>query len=67
LIFIAGIHRNNFGQLGLHRPYLTADPKDRHTVETQMPRMFSAVQQYVAEMGSPAISFNKSSIPSHLK
>ena len=51
LIFIAGVHRVNFGELGLHRPYLASAPQSRETVEKQVPLMLSMIKSYVAEMG----------------
>jgi hypothetical protein len=51
LIFIAGVSRSNYGELGLHRPYLAAAPQSRETVQQQVPLMLSMVKSYVAEMG----------------
>lgn len=51
LIFIAGVRRVNFGELGLHRPYLASAPQSRETVEKQVPLMLSMIKSYVAEMG----------------
>ena len=51
LIFIAGVMRLNWGELGLHRPYLAAAPQSRDTIERQLPLMLAAVKNYVAEMG----------------
>lgn len=51
LIFIAGVERRNFGQVGLHRPYFAAAPQSRETIEKQVPLMLSMVKSYIAEMG----------------
>jgi hypothetical protein len=51
LIFIAGVERRNFGQVGLHRPYLAAAPQSRETIEKQVPLMLSMIKSYIAEMG----------------
>jgi hypothetical protein len=52
LIFIAGVRRTVFnGALGLHRPYLSALPQSRETVEKQVPLMLSMLKTYVNEMG----------------
>jgi Clp protease len=51
LIFIAGVERRNFGQVGLHRPYFAAAPQSRETIEKQVPLMLSVVNNYITEMG----------------
>jgi hypothetical protein len=51
LIFIAGVKRENFGELGLHRPYFASAPLSRQQIEKQLPVMRSAVKGYVEEMG----------------
>lgn len=51
LIFIAGVQRMNFGQIGLHRPYLAAAPQSREAIEKQVPLMLSVVRDYIIEMG----------------
>lgn len=51
LIFIAGVNRENYGELGLHRPHLAIAPQDREAVEQQILRIFSAIKSYIAEMG----------------
>jgi hypothetical protein len=52
LIFIAGVRRAIFdGELGLHRPYLSALPQSRETLEKQVPLMLSMLKTYVNEMG----------------
>ena len=39
------------GELGLHRPYLSAVPQSGETVEKQVPLMLSMLKSYVNEMG----------------
>jgi hypothetical protein len=51
LIFIAGVNRYNYGELGLHRPYFASAPLSREQIEKQVPLMRSAVKKYVEEMG----------------
>jgi hypothetical protein len=51
LIFIAGVHRVNDGELGLHRPFFASAPQSREILEKQVPLMLSLVKSYVAEMG----------------
>ena len=52
LIFNAGVRRAVIdGVLGLHRPYLSALPQSRETVEKQVPLMLSMLKNYVNEMG----------------
>jgi hypothetical protein len=51
LIFIAGVKRFNYGELGLHRPYFASAPLGREQIEKQAPIMRAAVKTYVAEMG----------------
>jgi hypothetical protein len=51
LIFISGVKRFNFGELGLHRPYFASAPLSNAQIEKQMPIMRSAVKEYVEEMG----------------
>ena len=51
LIFIAGVTRASFGELGLHRPYLSTAPQSRETLEKQVPLMLSMLKNYVNEMG----------------
>jgi hypothetical protein len=51
LIFIAGVERKGFDELGLHRPYLAAAPQSRVILEKRVPLMLSMVKSYVAEMG----------------
>ena len=51
LIFIAGVYRINYGEIGLHRPFLAAAPQSRETVEKQVPLMLSLIKNYVTEMG----------------
>jgi hypothetical protein len=51
LIFIAGVNRTNYGELGLHRPYFASAPLSREQIEKQVPLMRSAVKKYVEEMG----------------
>jgi hypothetical protein len=51
LIFIAGVQRGSFGELGLHRPYFSSAPQSRETLEKQVPLMISMIKSYIAEMG----------------
>jgi hypothetical protein len=51
LIFIAGVQRQNNGQLGLRRPYFAAAPQSGETIEQQIPLMLSMVKGYISEMG----------------
>jgi hypothetical protein len=51
LIFIAGVRRTSFGELGLHRPYYGSAPQTRQQLEKQVPLMLAALKQYVSEMG----------------
>jgi hypothetical protein len=51
LIYIAGMYRDNYGIIGLHRPYLASSPQERAKVEQQIPKLFADIEQYVAEMG----------------
>jgi hypothetical protein len=51
LIFISGVYRRNYGELGLHRPYFASAPLSREQIEKQMPLMQAAVRKYVEEMG----------------
>ena len=59
LIFIAGVRRYNFGEIGLHRPYLSDTPRSREELERLIPRMLSLVKEYVAEMGVNESFFNQ--------
>ena len=51
LIFIAGVKRFNYGELGLHRPYFASASLSREQIEKQAPIMRDAVKTYVEEMG----------------
>jgi hypothetical protein len=51
LVFIAGVYRVNFGDLGLHRPYLDSAPQIRATLDQQAPSKFAVIRDYVIEMG----------------
>jgi hypothetical protein len=51
LIFIAGVKRINFGEIGLHRPYFASAPQNRQILEKQVPLMLSLIKSYIAEMG----------------
>lgn len=50
LIFIAGVQRYNYGEIGLHRPFLATAPQSRSLIEKQVPMMLSQIKAYVAEM-----------------
>ena len=51
LIFISGVKRINFGEIGLHRPFFASAPQERQVLEKQVPLMLSLVKSYVGEMG----------------
>jgi hypothetical protein len=51
LIFIAGVQRLNFGEIGLHRPHLASAPQSRQLLEKQIPFLLSQIKGYVSEMG----------------
>jgi hypothetical protein len=59
LIFIAGVLRWNWGELGLHRPYLATAPQSRQTIEKQLPFILSQIKNYVAEMGITENFYNQ--------
>lgn len=48
LIFIAGVERNNLGEIGLHRPYLDTDEEQ---LRDQLPMLYARAKDYVIEMG----------------
>lgn len=48
LIFIAGVERTDFGEIGLHRPYLD---RDQELLEDHLPMLNAKVKAYVADMG----------------
>ncbi len=50
LIFIAGVARHNYGELGLHRPYVASEPQRRQQLEKYVPEMLSSVKAYISEM-----------------
>jgi hypothetical protein len=56
LIFIAGVERNNLGEIGLHRPYLDTDADQ---LQHHLPMLYSRVKDYVAEMGVDDSFFQK--------
>jgi hypothetical protein len=51
LIYIAGVTRNNFGLIGLHRPYFASTPLSRREIERQAPLMLQMIKDYVQSMG----------------
>lgn len=51
LIFIAGVTRVSYGELGLHRPYLANAPQSRQAIETELPIVLSEVRKYISDMG----------------
>jgi len=59
LIFIAGVKRYNFGELGLHRPYFGSAPLTREQIEKQMPIIRNVLKEYVEEMGITASFFER--------
>lgn len=57
LIYVGGVRRVNSGAIGLHRPYLTGQPRGERAVVSAASAMFAEVRRYVAEMGiTPAFS-----------
>jgi hypothetical protein len=59
LIFIAGRQRHSLGELGLHRPYLAAQPLGRDAISQQLPKLFEIVKSYVSEMGVGDLFFQQ--------
>jgi len=51
LIYIAGVHRTNLGQIGLHRPYFGSAPLEKAEIEKQYPLILSKLKTYILEMG----------------
>jgi hypothetical protein len=51
LIYIAGVRRENNGWIGLHRPYLAAEPLSREQIEQAAPLMLGKIREYVRAMG----------------
>ena len=50
LVFIGGVSRLNFGEIGLHRPYLTGVPRSDAEVEELVSVMLDQIREYVDEM-----------------
>ena len=59
LIYIAGLRRDNYGTIGLHRPYLASAPHSRQTIESQVPLMLQRLKVYVQEMGVTDIFYQE--------
>ena len=51
LIYIGGVTRLNYGEIGLHRPYLSGNPRPASEVRLAVGEMIQSLQDYVAEMG----------------
>lgn len=51
LIFISGVTRGNYGELGLHRPFLASAPLNRQAIEDQYPEILVQIKRFVSEMG----------------
>jgi hypothetical protein len=51
LIFIAGVRRYSYGELGLHRPYFSSTPRGREALEKAVPLLLSTLKSYIADMG----------------
>lgn len=51
LIYIGATTRQNFGELGLHRPYLAGMPRSEAEIVSAVEAMLTHVRAYVAEMG----------------
>ncbi len=51
LIYIAGVHRTNAGQIGMHRPYFGSAPLEKSEIEKQYPLILSKLKAYISEMG----------------
>lgn len=51
LAFIGGVHRSNFGEIGLHRPYLSGEPRSEEEVRLAVVRMLADIRDYVHDLG----------------
>lgn len=51
LVYIGGVRRSNFGEIGLHRPYLAGNPRPEAEVEMLVSQMLDEIQDYVNELG----------------
>lgn len=51
LVFIGGVERSSFGEIGLHRPYLAGAPRSNAEVGKLVSRMLDQIRDYVDEMG----------------
>lgn len=51
LVYIGGVSRSNFGEIGLHRPYLAGAPRSDAEVEELVSVMLYQIREYVDEMG----------------
>jgi hypothetical protein len=59
LIYIAGVRRNNFGIIGLHRPYVASAPQSRQEIESQDPSIPQQLKSYLQEMGMTDIVYHE--------
>ncbi|HEY1615392.1 MAG TPA: hypothetical protein VGF97_17050 [Rhizomicrobium sp.] len=50
LVYIAGVTRQNFGSIGLHRPYFTGTPMPPSQLVSTMRKMLADIHAYVTEM-----------------
>jgi hypothetical protein len=51
LVYIAGETRWSFGEIGLHRPYLSGKPQSPQEIEKALSTMLKSLRSYVGEMG----------------
>lgn len=51
LVYIGGVRRSNFGEVGIHRPYLAGSPLSNAEIEALIPRMLDEVRDYIDEAG----------------
>jgi hypothetical protein len=51
LVYIGGVRRSNFGEIGLHRPYLAGDPRPESEVETLVSQLLAEIRDYIDELG----------------
>ncbi|HET7084139.1 MAG TPA: WG repeat-containing protein [Rhizomicrobium sp.] len=50
LVYIAGVDRQNFGVIGLHRPYLVGTPMPTAQVAAATQTMLADIKKYVSDM-----------------
>lgn len=54
LAFIGGVHRSNFGEIGVHRPYLSGEPRAEGEIRDAVTRMNADIREYVSNLGVSA-------------